>query len=326
MEYKQFRYVLKIAELGNLTKAAEELYITQPSLSHYIARVEAEIGTQLFDRTTNPLSLTPAGERYCETARMILKLDAKLRKDVSDIAENKVGTSTLGMSHARAAYFLPYIFPVFLRRYPRIEIRTKEQRSSLLEEYVFQGDCDLAVMPLPLSGKYPLKAESVMREELLLVSGHALPHSVREDGRAYVDFEVLNDQQFTLLHPGHGIRMALDAIFMEHELRPGHVFETTSNEVAYRLSTTGVGIAIVPESTILLSAAVEKPYIYSLTERGLFWHIAAVYRDENYLTEPQRYLIEIMKTQFLKAEQDTKNRTEFSDGTGWQSGYPGQGR
>lgn len=302
MEYKQFKYVLKIAELGNLTKAAEELYITQPSLSHYIARVEEEMGTQLFDRSTNPLTLTPAGEHYCETARMILKLDAKLRKDVSDIAENKVGTLLLGMSHARAAYFLPYIFPPFLERYPRMEIRTKEQRSSLLEEYVAQGSCDLAVMPLPLSGKYTLKAESVMKEELLLVSGKALPHHVREDGRPYVNFEVLNGQQFTLLHPGHGVRMALDAIFMEHEVHPGHVFETTSNEVAYRLSTAGVGIAIVPESTILLSAAVERPYMYSLTERGLFWHIAAVYRDENYLTEPQRYLIELMKTQFMRAE------------------------
>ena len=307
MEYKQFKYVLKIAELGNLTKAAEELYITQPSLSHYVARVEEEIGTQLFDRSTNPLSLTPAGERYCETARMILQLDAKLRKDVSDIAENKVGTIQLGMSHARAAYFLPYIFPAFLDRYPRIEIRTKEQRSSLLEEYVFQGSCDLAVMPLPLSGKYALRAESVMREELMLVSGHPLPHAVREDGQAYVDFDVLNGQQFTLLHPGHGIRMALDAIFMEHEVRVGRVFETTSNEVAYRLSTAGLGIAIVPASTILLSAAVEKSYIYSLTERGLFWHIAAVYRDESCLTEPQRHLIELMKAQFMKAESIKKD-------------------
>ncbi|MDD6281969.1 MAG: LysR family transcriptional regulator [Oribacterium sp.] len=303
MEYKQFKYVLKIAELGNLTKAAEELYITQPSLSHYIARVEDELGTQLFDRTTNPLSLTLAGERYCETARMILKLDTQLRKDVTDIAENKVGKILLGMSHARAAYFLPYIVPDFIKRYSRIEIRLKEQRSNLLEEYVFQGSCDLAVMPLPLSGKYSLQSESVMREELLLVSGRPLPHEIRGDGRPYVNFTVLNGQQFTLLHQGHGIRMALDAIFMEHELRPGHVFETTSNEVAYRLSTAGIGIAIVPESTVLLSAAVERPYIYSLTEQGLFWHIAAVYRDKNCLTEPQCYLIELMKTRFLNAER-----------------------
>lgn len=139
MEYRQFKYVLKIAELGNLTKAASELYISQSSLSHYLARLEEEIGVRLFDRSKNPIALTAAGERYCETARMILKLDARLRKEVSDIVKNKAGRITLGMSHARAAYFLPYLFPEFLKSYPGIELRTIEQSSGLLEEHVYRG-------------------------------------------------------------------------------------------------------------------------------------------------------------------------------------------
>lgn len=300
MEYKEFRYVLKIAELGNLTKAAEALYITQPSLSHYIARVEEELGARLFNRNTNPLSLTPAGEKYCETARMILSLDSKLKKDVSDIAAHKAGVITLGISHARAAYFLPYILPAFMERYPGIDIRTQEQRSSIVEEYVSKGSCDLGVLPMPLSGKYELGSDSVMKEQLLLVSNMELPHGNMEDGREYVEFSALTGKPFTLLRPGHGIRTALEAIFMEHDVTPGHVFETTSNETAYRLSTAGVGISVVPESTVLLSSAVARPYIYSLTERGLYWHIAAVYRDRDYLTEPEKYLIGLMKEKFLE--------------------------
>ena len=108
MNLREYQYVLKVAQLQNMTRAAEALYITQPSLSHYIARVEEELGVQLFNRLTTPLSLTPAGEKYVETAQMILELDSGLKKELSEIAKGKKGVITLGMSHARASFFLPY--------------------------------------------------------------------------------------------------------------------------------------------------------------------------------------------------------------------------
>ena len=295
MEYKAFQYVLKIAELGNLTKAANELYVSQPSLSHYIARVEQEVGTPLFQRGVSPMRLTPAGEKYAETARMILALDKRMQQDIADIVDQKTGIIMLGMSHARASYLLPHLMPEFHRKYPGVDIRTTEARSDLLETYLAKGTCDLGVMPLPLSGKNDLESEVLFREELLLVSGKELPHETDESGREYTDLSVCQDAEFTLLKKGHGIRTALEAIFMEHGVRTGHVFETTSNETAYRLATVGMGLSIVPESSIILSAAVEKPYVYSISEKGLFWDIAAVYRSRDYLTEGQKYLVDLMK-------------------------------
>ena len=295
MEYKAFQYVLKIAELGNLTKAANELYVSQPSLSHYIARVEQEVGTPLFQRGVSPMRLTPAGEKYAETARMILALDRKMQQDISDIVNQKTGIIMLGMSHARASFLLPHVMPEMHRRYPGVDIRTTEARSDLLETYLSKGSCDLGVMPLPLSGKNDLESEVLFREELLLVSGTELPHETDTDGRKYVDLSVCQDAEFTLLKKGHGIRTALEAIFMEHDIRTGHVFETTSNETAYRLATVGMGLSIVPDSSVILSAAVRNPFLYSITEKGLFWNIAAVYRSREYLTEAQKHLVELMK-------------------------------
>nr|MCR5371699.1 LysR family transcriptional regulator [Clostridium sp.] len=230
MEYKAFQYVLKIAELGNLTRAANELYVSQPSLSHYIARVEQEVGTPLFQRGVSPMRLTPAGEKYAETARMILALDKRMQQDISDIVNQKTGIIMLGMSHARASFLLPHVMPTFHRKYPGVDIRTTEARSDLLETYLAKGTCDLGVMPLPLSGKNDLESEVLFREELLLVSGKELPHETDSSGREYVDFSVCQDAEFTLLKKGHGIRTALEAIFMEHGIRTGRVFETTSNE------------------------------------------------------------------------------------------------
>lgn len=309
MDFRQYQYVLKVAELQNMTKAANELYITQPSLSHYIARVEEEMGTRLFNRDTTPISLTPAGERYVETAKMILALNDRLKQEVTDIAKNKKGVIRVGMSHARASFFLPYVLPEFKALYPGIDVRTVEVRSDLIEEYVAKGQCDIGVLPLPVSGKHKLEQEVICQEELLLVSGTPVEQAERgqkkraENGtesgrRPYVNLRELGEYPFTLLKKGHGIRTAVDVLFMEHGISPKQIFETTSNETAYRLSTVDMGLSIVPETTVILSHAVKTPHLYSLTPDGVFWEIGAIYRESALLTGAQREFIRLMQEKF----------------------------
>ncbi len=298
MDFKHYQYVLKVAELQNMTKAANELYVSQPALSHYIAKLEDELGAVLFNRNTTPLTLTPAGERYVETARMVLALNDRLRQDISDINEQKKGRVVLGISHARASFFLPYVLPEFQRQYPGIEVKTVEIRSDKIEEYVSKGKCDIGILPLPLSGAYALEQEIVCREELFLVSGEPLPQGLREDGRAFVNLEDCGNKPYLLLRKGHGIRSAVDVLFLEHGISPSHIFETTSNETAYRLSSVGMGISIVPESTILLSHAVTEPFCYHIGENDFFWRIGAVYRQKECLTKAQRAFIGILQQCF----------------------------
>lgn len=83
MDYKQFNYILKIAEQKSISKAAEALYITQPALSHFVAKVEDELNIKIFNRATNPISLTPAGEYYVNTSRKILGLIETLSDDIA---------------------------------------------------------------------------------------------------------------------------------------------------------------------------------------------------------------------------------------------------
>ncbi len=99
----------------------------------------------MFNRDTTPLSLTPAGEKYVETARMILDLNRRIHQELTDITGDKMGVITVGMSHARASFFLPYVMPEFKKKYPGIDIRTVEVRSDLVEEYVAKGFLRAAV-------------------------------------------------------------------------------------------------------------------------------------------------------------------------------------
>ena len=72
MDFKQFQYIIKVAELQNITLAAKELYVSQPSLSNYIKKVEASLGAKIFDRNTSPISLTEVGEKYVQAGRRVL--------------------------------------------------------------------------------------------------------------------------------------------------------------------------------------------------------------------------------------------------------------
>ena len=302
MELKQYQYVLKIAELKNMTKAAEELYITQPSLSHYIAKIEEELGAQIFNRGTNPISLTPSGEVYIETARMILGLDHRMKENIRDIANSRKGTIHIGMSHARATYFLPYVFPEFKKVYPGVNIKTLETKSSMVEEAVLKGKCDMGIVPLPCT-RDGLQSQVVFREELLLVSGCQIQSEEGADKRQYVNVKNIRGNSFVLLRKGHGIRTAIDVLFMEQGTGLQNILETTSNETAYRIATTGMALSIVPQTTIALSNYVKKPYIYSLSREGVFWEIAVIYRDAQLLTQAQREFIHILKKCFLSEEQ-----------------------
>ena len=85
---------------------------------------------------------------------MILSLNDRLRHDISDINDQKKGRVIVGISHARASFFLPYVLPQFQCQYPGIEVQTVEVRSDKIEEYVSKGKCDIGVLPLPLTGNF----------------------------------------------------------------------------------------------------------------------------------------------------------------------------
>ncbi len=122
MDFKKLKYVLTVAEVQSISKAAAILYISQPSLSHVISNLEMELGIQIFNRTTTPISLTYAGERFVETAKEILNMNNKLKKEFSDISNARKGKIAIGIPSLRGSFMLPHILPVFHKEYPGIEL------------------------------------------------------------------------------------------------------------------------------------------------------------------------------------------------------------
>lgn len=147
MDIRQMQYILTLAEYRSFTKAAKALYISQPSLSSFVAKAEAELGVVLFDRSTSPLTLTYAGKIYTKGAEAIISSCELLQKQLSDISSQKIGRIRVGLPYERAAYMLPLILPEYKKAYPQVAVQVTTSNSAQMIEMLLGNRIDLAIMP-----------------------------------------------------------------------------------------------------------------------------------------------------------------------------------
>ena len=145
MDFKDLSYVLAIAKYQNITKAAESLYITQPTLTKFLQGLERDLGQKLFKRLGNRYVLTYAGERYTAKAGEILNLKKELDLEMGDIIRNNAGSLKIAFPTMRGTYMLPCTLPIFNSLYPNVKLDILEAHSSQLEGMLQNGDADLAL-------------------------------------------------------------------------------------------------------------------------------------------------------------------------------------
>ena len=313
MDFKQLRYIIKVAETRNITKAAGELFITQPALSHYIAKVEKELGIQLFDRNTTPLSLTVAGEYYVETAKKIINLELNLREKLADVATLKKGHIVMGIPPARAAYVLPYIIPKFKAKYPGVQLETMEKNSDILKESIKTGKADFALIPMTrginsLEADKELEGEILGMEELYLVAHKSLLADVTVKPGGVVDIESIKEKPFVMLRKNRGVRKAVDAMFLQYSSKMNVVMETSSNDSAYRLAAAGIGMAIVPAMALYQVQREEDVHIYHLSEEGMKWPLSFVHRQGEYLSVLKLEISDLLEELFENSPKIQVNK------------------
>ena len=214
MNSKKLKYIITIAELKSISKAANELFISQPSLSSILSNLEKELGVTLFNRSTSPLSLTYAGEKYIKIAKEILSLESNLKKELFDISNMKKGKLTVGIPSVRGTHVLPLILPKFKEKFPAMEIHLIEGDSNYLEECLFSGKVDLVLTSLPTNHK-KINCELLYEEKIMLAckkgylgEDYLLPNSTN-----VISLEKLKDIDFILTKKNHRIEN-LQKIFL----------------------------------------------------------------------------------------------------------------
>lgn len=118
LERREYEYIRKIAETGSFIAAAEKLYITQPSLSQFIRRIERHVGAELFDRSHQPVTLTEAGRIYLDIEGQIQDLCKVREQRIQDLGQTVGGTVRIGSSNYRSSTILARAIPIINERYP----------------------------------------------------------------------------------------------------------------------------------------------------------------------------------------------------------------
>ena len=298
MDYKQLRYITTIAEHGSFTEAASILYVSQPSLSHMVAQIEKQLGVQLFDRSSTPLTLTYAGEIFVRYAEEVLYATNEMERQIRDIAQNKKGRLRIGIPYERSAYMLPRIMPGFRSDFPDVRIEIVDASGEQLWNMLDRGRIDFAIMPI--YGQCPdrFECQQIYTEPLLLsaVPGMISAEDQFRSETSTIPIEMIKDKPFILQDEKKAIRPVIDMLLESHHIRP-HIAQIISgNTTAYGLSKAGLGIAIIPEVTILLNGADSSVQLYRLEGKmPTVWDICAVYRKNTYFGKVESRLIDMVR-------------------------------
>lgn len=306
MEFRELKYITTIADCGSFTEAANLLYVSQPSLSHMVARVEQRLGVRLFDRSRMPLVPTYAGEVYLRYAEEILSAGQRMENELFDIAQVKKGRLRIGIPYERATDMLPKIIPRFREEYPGIQLEISDASGAKLMELLERGRIDFAVMPL-YENRPDMESVLIYEEELLL---SAVPEMIAPDDflngtENIIDVAKLHDKPFIFQKDGKAIRVAIDLLLNSFRVKPPIVQIVSGNMVAYGLSCSGMGVAIIPEITVRLAGRNAQGRLFRLGSTApVFWEIRVVYRKNVYLGEAERRFIEIMQEIFGSTQKE----------------------
>ena len=297
MEIRHFHYIRTIYETGSISRAAEKLYISQPSLSQLLKSVEKKVGAPLFDRGSQPLRPTTIGQKYLETARRIMELDTEFHRYVEDELGCAQGNLVVGSSPFRSTYFLASFLPEFQEKYPGIRLQLAEHTSKRLEEAVLSGDADLIIATQPVDANAFSFAE-LYSEEMVLVlpAGHELSkqYHLPQDCRGtlpLLPIGLLKDTPFIQMHSEQKLHQQLLSLCEEAGFTPKIYLQTRSMETALTLAAAGLGATLLPMTLLRAFQPKTRPCYAALPTRPRR-HARVAWRKKSYLSHAARAFID----------------------------------
>ncbi|MBZ0088718.1 LysR substrate-binding domain-containing protein [Thermomonas sp.] len=246
MNLRDLKYLVALGDLRHFGKAAKACFISQPTLSAQIMKLEEELGVKLVERAPRRVMLTAAGQDVAQRARRILAEVEELREAARRCINPEVGRLRLGVFPTLAPYLLPHVVPELHTRYPRLELLLTEEKSDILLQRLRDGALDAALLALPIHDDR-LHAQFLFEEPFRLAAPEGHPLAAHKT----LTVESLDKESLLLLEDGHCLRdQALDVCRLAgaHET-PG--FRATSLETLRQMVASGVGVTLLPLLSVL---------------------------------------------------------------------------
>ncbi|QIB69820.1 LysR family transcriptional regulator [Aminipila butyrica] len=297
----------------SFSKAAESLFISQPSLSAMIKKVESKVGEPIFDRSTNPIQLTEIGKKYIACCEAIAKTEDTFANYLNDTYELKTGSLALGSNHLFMANVLPKFIEIFVGRYPYIDLNLVDSHSHDLEKKLLDGELDLIIDNKELNPsiyeKFFLGTEFLLLavpRKLEINQGlekYQLSYKDILKNRHIDDDQVLSTPlsffahtPFVLMPEGNDTRTRTNNIFLRQSIKPNLLFQLNQLATVYTIISIGLGSSFISDTLIKQSPAMQTQLVFYKvddpdTKRKVFFHA----KKNRYMTKAMEEFIAISK-------------------------------
>ena len=281
MNLRDLQYLVALAEHRHFCRAAAASFVSQPTLSTQIMKLENELGIPLVERAPRRVMLTPAGHEIVERARRILAEVEQLKESARRTRDPEAGTVRLGIFPTLGPYLLPHVVPNIRERFPRLELLLVEEKTEVILRQLREGRLDAGVLALPLHDEQ-LHVEFLFEEQFLL----AVPQAHPLARRGTLSLADLAHESLLLLEDGHCMRdQALDVCALAGAGEKTG-FRATSLETLRQMVAANVGITLLPALSVKPPVARSGAiYLLRFRESQPSRRIAMVWRRSSAMSE-----------------------------------------
>ena len=307
------KYVYEVYKERSFTKAAQNLYISQPSLSARIKKIEEIIGEPLFDRSTTPLQLTEVGKVYIEAAEEITQIEQRVENYINDLAGLKTGNLAVGASTLFAAYVVPSLITQFNQKFPDVHIQLIEGNTAELEEMLGSNALDFVIDNYHYDSILYNKELYCEENILLAVPKHfAVNEELGMYQLSYKNIKNKNylnqkypavplgrfaDLPFIMLTQGNDTRTRGDRLCRNVGFKPNIVLEFNQQSTAYMASSTQLGATFISDILVSQLPAFENLVYYKLDGEEAKRKVFFYYKTHKYKTRVMEEFIRMMHEQ-----------------------------
>lgn len=286
MDIKQLRAFLSVAEHLNFTKASEDLYQTQSSVSKIIKQLEDELDTQLFYRVPK-IQLTDTGHELYKQATQLIKLTDNIPLEIQKLTKLKKGNIKIGIPPIIGASFFPRIIGEFKKLYPNIDIKLMEAGSKRIEEQLDQGELDIGILC-----SFPRYGDNYgmfhyIKSPLCLGVHVENPLSKKKT----VNYKELKDEEFILFNKDFSLYDYIIGRCMDNEFEPKVICNSAQRDFIVEMVATNLGVTLLPQ---VICSTISRPEIkfIPLEDPPINLNLIIIWRKDRYVSYASKKWLE----------------------------------
>lgn len=292
MNTRQLQYAILLSQTLNFSQAAEQLGISQPSLSKQILSLERELGVKLFDREHSPLKLTPAGEYFIPRAQEMLYQETQLYKAMAQYESGEQGRLIIGVTPFRSLYLMPELVKKIKNRFPGVQVVLHESGSTQLKKEATEGSYDFAIVNLPLDDAL-LDVTPLAPDTLVLAVPNVLLDRLPQD-RKEINFAEAKGLPFVVLGKNQELRQLFENLCTASGIEPNIAAEVVGVTTAWAMAHAGVGAALLPLQFVRNEHFDKDLTLFGIKDNTYSRQPAIVTRRGQYISEYARYAMDLL--------------------------------